>query len=80
MKVQRLLCCQRRSEDVLLLGKEPDKHVEVFLRQLRVNGVVINTAIVMATAEGVVHNKDSNLLAKKMVVPFVEKYALWTDN
>ena len=57
----------------LLLGKELDKHVETFLtsqRQLRVNGVVINTAIVMATAEGIVCNKDSNLYRQKAVVPF----------
>ena len=43
--------------------------MEMFLRQLRVNGVVMNTAIMMATAEGIVRYKDSNLLAKT-VVPF----------
>ena len=44
----------------LLLGSELD----VFLKQLSANGAVINTAIVMATAEGIVQNEDSNLLAK----------------
>ena len=53
----------------LLVGKELDKHVETFLQQLQANGVVINTAIVMATVEGIVCSKDSNLLAQK-VVPF----------
>ena len=38
--------------------------MKLFLKQLRSNGAVINTAIVMATAEGIVNNEDSNLLAK----------------
>ena len=48
----------------LLLRSELDERVQLFLKQLHGNGVVINTAIVMATAEGIVQNKDSNLLAK----------------
>ena len=55
---------KKKRGRLLLLGKELDKHVETFLRKLRVNGVVINTAIVMATAEGIVCSKDSNLLAQ----------------
>ena len=34
------------------------------MKQLRANGAVIKTAIVMATVEGIVQSKDSNLLAK----------------
>ena len=48
----------------LLLESELDKRVQLFLKQLHANGAVINTAIVMATAEGIVRNEDSNLLAK----------------
>ena len=48
----------------LLLRSELDERVQLFLKQLRANGAVINTAIVMATAEGIVQNEDSNLLAK----------------
>ena len=48
----------------LLLGSELDERVQLFLKQLRANGAVINTAIVMATAEGIIQNEDSNLLAK----------------
>ena len=48
----------------LLLGSELDERVQLFLKQLRANGAVINTAIVMATAEGIVQSEDSNLLAK----------------
>ena len=46
----------------LLLGCELDKQVQAYLTALRENGAVINTAIVMACAEGVVKNHDSNLL------------------
>ena len=38
--------------------------MQLFLKQLRANGAVIKTAIVMATVEGIVQSKDSNLLAK----------------
>jgi len=36
----------------------------VFLKALHANGTVINTAIVMATAEGIARHYDSNLLVK----------------
>ena len=48
----------------LLLGSELDEQVKLFLKQLHSIGAVINTAIVMATVEGIVNNEDSNLLAK----------------
>jgi len=37
----------------------------VFLKALCANGAVINTAIVLATAEGIMRHYDSNLLVKK---------------
>ena len=40
-----------------------DTQVEVFLKQLHKNGAVVNGAIVMATAEGIVQNHYSGLLA-----------------
>ena len=48
----------------LLLRNELDERVQNFLRALHTNGAVINTAIVVATAEGIVWNYDSNLLVK----------------
>ena len=48
----------------LLLGSELDARVEHFLKALRANGAVINTAIVLATADGIIRNHDSSLLAK----------------
>lgn len=48
----------------LMLGAELDSQVETFLKELRSNGGVVNTAITMAAAEGIVQNSDSQLLAK----------------
>ena len=46
----------------LLLGKELDGQVKMYITALRSNGAVINSAIVMACAEGLVKSHDSNLL------------------
>jgi len=46
----------------LLLGNELDAGVRCFLKVLRANEAAINTAIVMATAEGIMRHYDSNLL------------------
>ena len=46
----------------LLLGSELDKQVQAYLTTLRTNGAVVNTAIAMACAEGVVKSHDSNQL------------------
>ena len=40
-----------------------DKQVREFVKYLRERGAVVNSAIVIAAAEGIVMNKDSNLLA-----------------
>ncbi len=58
----------------LLLGSELDERMQLFLKQLRANGAVINTAIVMATAKGIVQSKDSNLLAKNGGTIVLSKY------
>lgn len=46
-----------------LLGEKLDEQVRQYLTTLRKAGAVINTAIVLACAEGVVKSEDSNLLA-----------------
>ena len=46
-----------------LLGEELDKQVRAYVTSLRSNGAVVNTAIVMSCAEGIVNSHDSNLLA-----------------
>ena len=46
----------------LLLGERLDSYVEQYLTMLRGKGGVVNTALVMACAEGFITNHDSNLL------------------
>lgn len=46
----------------LLLNEKLDQEVQAYLRALREKGAVVNSAIVIACAEGVVKNVDSNLL------------------
>ena len=47
-----------------LLGTELDQRVQLYVKELRTNGAIINTAIIMATAEGIVQHHDMNMLAK----------------
>ena len=58
----------------LLLGSELDEQVQLFLKQPRANVAVINTAIVMATAESIVQSEDSNLLAKNRGTMLLSKH------
>ena len=46
-----------------MLGEELDKQVREYVKYLRERGAVINFAIVIAAGEGIVMNKDLNLLA-----------------
>ena len=51
---------QKKQGLPLLLGEQLDNHVEKYLKTLHDK---VNAAIVMACAEGVITNHDSNLLA-----------------
>ena len=53
----------RKRGRPLLLGEELDKQVQDYLTSFRESGAVVNTAIAMACAEGIVRSKDTNLLA-----------------
>ena len=46
-----------------LLGEKLDMQTRAYLQTLRKNGAVVNTAITIGCAEGIVRNEDSNLLA-----------------
>ncbi len=46
----------------LKLGEELDKQVRAYLKAFRENGAVVNAAIAMACAQGVIKAHDSNLL------------------
>ena len=52
----------RKRGRPLLLGEELDRQVQAYLTNLRECGGVVNTAIAMACAEGVVKSADANML------------------
>ena len=54
---------QKKRGHPLLLGEELDKHVQAYLTSFRESGAVVNTAIAMACAEGIVRSVNSNMLA-----------------
>ena len=56
----------KRRGRPLLLGEEMEREVQSFIKSNRELGTAVSTAVVMATARGVVISHDSNLL--KMVV------------
>ena len=60
-EVQELPC--RKEGRPLLLPDKLDHQVQEYLKELHVHGVAINSAIVIATAQGYIMNKDANLLS-----------------
>ena len=60
MTVNKLV--SKKTGRPLLLGEELNKQVQAYLAALRENGAVVNTAVTIACAKGVVKSCDSNLL------------------
>lgn len=54
---------EKKRGHPLILGEELEMQVRAFLTTLREKGAVVNTAIAIGCAEGIVKSKDSNLLA-----------------
>ena len=48
----------------LLIGDEADKELQEYVRYLRATGAAVNTAIVIASAEGILLSKDANILKR----------------
>ena len=46
-----------------MTGEETDKQVQHYLTELRKRGCIINTSVTVAVGEGILLNKDANLLA-----------------
>ena len=61
-----------------LIGEKLDKQVRDYLTTLRSHGAVVNTAIAVSCAEGIIKNKDSNLLASNGGHIVLTKY--WGKN
>ena len=54
----------KHRERPLLLGEEMEREVQNFIKSSRELGTAVSTAVVMATARGVVISHDANLLAE----------------
>ena len=48
----------------LLIGEELDKHVQEYITYMRSTGTTVNTAVVIACAEGILMHEDAALLAR----------------
>ena len=59
-----------------MLGDEFNKQVREYVRDLRAMGVTINIAVVLASAEGIIIHKDSNLLQSIELTEGWAKYLL----
>ena len=53
----------KKSGRPLLLGEDLDKQVRDYVKYLREHSTAVNTAVVIAAAEGIVMNKNANLLS-----------------
>ena len=47
---------------LLLIGDEADKELQEYVRYLHATGAAVNTAVVIASAEVILLNKDANIL------------------
>jgi transposase-like protein len=62
----------------LLIGEDLDKQVQAYLNYIRDDGGIVNTAMAISCAEGIVMCKDSNLLASNGGHIFLTKH--WGKN
>ena len=68
--------CLKKTGRPLKLGEELDKQVREYVGVLRAKGLVINTAVVIASAEGILMHKDANLLQQIALTEGWAKYLL----
>jgi len=68
--------CLKKTGQPLKLGEELDKQVREYVFDLRGKGLVINTAVVIASVEGILMHKDANLQQQIALTNGWEKYLL----
>ena len=68
--------CLIKTGRPLKLGEELDKQVREYVQDLRAKGTAINTAVVIASAEGILLHKDANLLTQISLTDGWAKYLL----
>ena len=47
-----------------MIGEELDKHVQEYITYMRSTGTTVNTAVVIACAEGILMHEDAALLTR----------------
>ena len=60
----------------LKLGEELHKQLREYIRDLRAKGLAINTAVVIASTEGILMHKDVNLLQQFNLTEGWAKYTV----
>ena len=58
----------KEARKALLLGKELNKAVQVYIEATRAVGGVINTAVIMGATEGIVSARDISKLSSHGVI------------
>ena len=76
MTIRSQELCLKRIGQPLKLGEELNKQVRVYVQDLRAKGTGINTAVVIASAEGILLHKDANLLTQISLTDGWAKYLL----
>jgi len=56
--------CEKKQGRPLLIGEDLEAQVQEFIREVRVSGGVINTAITLAAVKGIVLARDANMLSE----------------
>ena len=56
--------CEKKWERPLLIDEDLEHQVQEFIREVRSSGGVVNTAITLAAAKGIVLAKDANMLSE----------------
>ena len=59
----------------LLLRDELDGQVQKYIKELRSRGTAVNSSVVIAAAEGIVMNKDANILCENCGIKLTEDWA-----
>ena len=54
----------KKNGQPLMIGEELDKHVQEFITYMRSTGTTVNTAVVIACAEGILMHEDAALLTR----------------
>lgn len=66
----------KKTGRLFMLGNELDRQVREYVRDLQAMGVTINTAVVLASAEGIIMHKTANLLQSVSLTEGWAKYLL----